>query len=78
MTSYQKLKQRIRDLEVDRQRLLSDPEYFLKEHLKVAIRKDIAERWLYDPTQTGELKTPIWESLFKDQEQDANDNEGQS
>lgn len=72
MTSYQKLKKRIEELEADRLRLITDPHYFLTEHLKYSMRKDILERWLYDPTQTGEVKS-LWESLLKHQEQDAND-----
>jgi len=65
MTSYQKLKAKIAELEKDRIRLLDDMPYFVSEHLKRRMRKS-AERayWFGDNEPTGEIEG-LWERLMK-------------
>lgn len=82
MTSYQKLKKRIAELEADRVRLLSDAKYYIEEHLRYAVYKDVIRSyWFGDPIPNeavGELKEGFFASLLKDQDNNTNDQEGQS
>lgn len=75
MTSYQKLKNRIAELEADRLRLLKDKEYYLTEVIKRAVYEDVCRAYWFGGEPTGELEQGLWSS-FKDQDNDTNHQKG--
>ena len=65
MTSYQKLKNRIAELEADRLKLLTDEKYYLTCFMANEIRKDIERAYWFGGKSVGEINgfEGIWSKL---------------
>lgn len=57
MTSYQRQKLKIKELESEIQKMLSDPEYLTIRLIEHGIKKDVAKRiWFGNSNPTGKIK----------------------
>jgi len=60
MTSYQKLKKQNQELLLEREKLLTEPSYFIQELMRLKIKKDVLNRiWFGESQPTGKLRGNI-------------------